>query len=116
MLAKPLLNQIMANDAVTRGLSDPEARILIEWLVERAEILASSETDEVVASRSLAVFCRRARAISRFVELWCHRRQRGAAHQLAAAEHFTWPLPTAAADPCEIMQTILDWEGRQSAA
>ena len=55
--------------------------------------------------------CRRARAVSRFVLLWCGRRDRGAAIQLAAVERFRWALPDdAEADPCDLMQIILDGE------
>ena len=114
MLARPLLSQILDNDTITRGLGDPEARILVEWLAERAELIADATTDEAAAQGEWAVLCRRARAVGRFVELWCHRGQRGAAIQLAAAERCTWPLPTTAADPCELMQDILDWEARPS--
>jgi hypothetical protein len=103
MLAKPLLNGILADEALTRGLGDAEARVLVEWLVDRAEERATT-ADEV---REL---CRRGRAISRFVTLWCHEPARGAAHQLAATERFTWPLPTAAVDPWKMMQAILAWE------
>lgn len=107
MLVGPLLNRILYDDAVTRGLADPEARILVEWLVERVEDLPNTEP---IAAKTFDNMCRRCRAISRFVHLWCHRRERGAAGQLAAAERFSWPLPDARIDPCELMQTILDWE------
>ena len=110
MLTKPLLSHILDNDALTRGLADPEARILVEWLVERAEELAAASRSEAAAREGLESLCRRGRAIGRFVSLWCHARAPGAAGQLASAERFTWPLPPPAADPCEIMQTILRWE------
>ena len=42
MLAKRLLSHILDNEALTRGLGDPEARLLVEWLVEQAERLAQS--------------------------------------------------------------------------
>ncbi len=116
MLAKPLLSEILGNDAVTRGLGDPEARILVEWLVERTEQLAVDVDCETDARREVRLLCRRARAIGRFVILWGQSRERGAACQLAAAERFTWPLPASAEDPCELMQFILDWETRQRAA
>ena len=35
MLAKPLINIILSNDALTRGLADPEARMLVEWVVDQ---------------------------------------------------------------------------------
>ena len=42
MPAIGVLSQILDNDALTRGLADPEARMLIEWLVEQAERLTGS--------------------------------------------------------------------------
>jgi hypothetical protein len=110
MLVKPLLSHILDNDALTRGLGDAEARILVEWLVERAEDLAEAAPSEETAWGGLKRLCRRARAIGRFVGLWCHHHEPGAAGQLAAAERFTWPLPDGPTDPCELMQSILEWE------
>jgi hypothetical protein len=110
MLAKALLSHILANEALTRGLGDPEARLLVEWLVDQAERLATAAACEGAAWSKLEQICRRVRAIGRFVVLWCHERAYGPAGQLAATERFTWPLPAAAVDPCELMQTILAWE------
>lgn len=113
MLAKPLLNHILDDEALTRGLADPEARVLVEWLVERAENLAELGFTDSTTQREIHRLCRRARAIGRFVSLWCHQEQRGAAVQLVGAERFTWPLPRGAMDPYELMQFILDWEAKQ---
>ena len=115
MLSKPILSHILENDALTRGLGDPEARILVEWLVERAEELADHTTSKEVASERVQKLCRRGRAIGRFVGLWCHAQAHGPAGQLAVAERFTWPLPAGPADPCEIMQAILNWEAEHPA-
>ena len=105
-----MLSHILEDDALTRGLGDEEARILVEWLVERAERLAEESATENMAWSELQKLCRRARAIGRFVALWCHQRARGAATQLAAVERFTWPLPTSAVEASELMLGILDWE------
>jgi hypothetical protein len=113
MQIKPLLSHILDDEALTRGLGDAEARILVEWLVEQAEGLAQSSPSESRASQCVQSLCRRGRAIGRFVHLWCHAHIRGAASQLAAAERFTWPLPSGPADPCEIMHAILTWEAEQ---
>jgi hypothetical protein len=111
MLSRALLNKLVADEALVRGLADPEARVLVEWLVDRAEEHASAGIEDPVdVVRRLS---RRGRAISRFVALWCHHKARGAAGQLAASERFAWPLPVAAIDPCTLMQNILDWEERQ---
>ncbi len=113
MLTKPFLSQVLGNDALTRGLGDPEARVLVEWLVEQVERQVGDADTEALAQAEVQRLYRRARAIGRFVDLWCHFQARGAAGQLAAAERFTWPLPEAEADPCELMQNIVDWETRQ---
>lgn len=113
MLAKSQLSQILDNEALTRSLADPEARILVEWLVDRAERLAGDGSMASGATEMITRLCSRARAIGRFVGLWCHQNAPGPAYQLAAVERFAWPLPTEPLDPCELMQAILDWEDLQ---
>lgn len=110
MQAKPFLSHILDDEALTRGLGDPEARILVEWLVDQAEELTGRATSEAAVWPPLRQLCRRARAISRFVLLWCHREAYGPAGQLAAAERFHWPLPSEPMDPCELMLAILEQE------
>ena len=105
-----LLSPILHDERLTRGLGDAEARILVEWLVERTEAdhdrLGEVEPTRTAVDRLHA----RARSIGRFVALWCHQRQYAAATQLAATERFPWPLPAGPADPCDLMTDILDWE------
>jgi hypothetical protein len=115
MVADAFLSHILDNDALTRGLSDPEARVLVEWLVERTEQLAQTSPAEASPWPAIQQLYSRARAIGRFVGLWCHARSPGAAGQLAAVERFHWPLPTEPVDPCELMQSILAYEERQAA-
>jgi hypothetical protein len=115
MVADAFLSHILDNDALTRGLGDPESRVLVEWLVERTEHLAQSSPDKGSPWPAIHVLYRRARAIGRFVGLWCYAQSPGAAGQLAATERFHWPLPTTTVDPCELMQSILAYEERQAA-
>ena len=112
MLSKPLLEPILGDEALTRGLGDMEARVLVEWLVDQAEGAAVDADGEESARALVGRLCRRARAIGRFVHLWCHRADHGAACQLAAVERFAWPLPSNPQDPCDLMQAILYWETR----
>jgi hypothetical protein len=112
MVANPLLHHILSDERLTRGLGDAEARVLVEWLVDQAEDLMKRANAKDAATE-VRWLCRRGRALARFVHLWCSARARGAAGQLAAAERFAWPLPPAAADPCELMQAIVSWEGDQ---
>ncbi len=111
MSVRAFLTPILNNDRVTRGLDDAEARMLIDWLVERAEALAPRDPG---ANRRLARCVMRARGIARFVALWCHERSPGAALQLAATERFGWPLPVREMDACDLMQEIIQWESSSS--
>src|SRR5947209_6025855 len=105
MLAR-LLSPILHNEALTRGLGDPEARMLVEWLVAEVESAARATACEETVRRRVAQLCGRARAISRFVRLWCYEENAAAAYQLAACERFPWPLPVVPMDPCDLMQDI----------
>jgi hypothetical protein len=110
MLPKALLNPILADDSLTRGLGDAEARVLVEWLVERIESCHAEGASEDRTREQVTFWCRRTRAIGRFVTLWCYRNDHGAACQLAATERFPWPFPATDADPCDVMIDILAWE------
>ncbi len=114
MPVSSLLNRVLDDEAITRGLGDAEARVLVEWLVDRTERLEDLES-EGDAEVEVYRLCRRARAFSRFVHLWCHRRACGAALQLAAVERFSWPLPEEIdADAYDLMRAIVEWEEEQA--
>ncbi|MCE9533932.1 MAG: hypothetical protein K8T89_22830 [Planctomycetes bacterium] len=112
MQSRPLLNYIFNDEALTRGLGDPEARVLVEWLADWAELLAEEADSDEEAWAGMRKICRRARGLGRFVHLWGHDRSQGAAVQLAASERFTWPLPACDEDPADLMVRILAWEDR----
>ena len=45
MPVSPLLSHVLDDEALTRGLRDAEARVLIEWLVEEVERLEETGSD-----------------------------------------------------------------------
>jgi hypothetical protein len=112
MLTKELLKPILTNDALTRGLGDPEARMLVEWLVDQADRLSVPEARAGQTEREVRLLCRWARGVSRFVYLWCYAESHGAACQLAASERFGWPLPATWTEPEELMEHILTHQDR----
>jgi hypothetical protein len=111
MLARRELAPVLDDEALTRHLGDAEARVLVEWLVERAEAFAHLPLDQ--ARAELAKLCRWGRVMARFVRLWCLDQLPGAAAQLAAAERATWPLPDRPVTAWELMQDLVDWEDFQ---
>ena len=113
MLAMRMMRHVLSDEALTRGLGDPEARVLIEWLVDWAELLSEDAPSEEDAWKGIKLLCRRVRAVSRFVLLWMEPETRGAATQLAGSERFFWPLPVEDEEPAELMARILTWEDRQ---
>ena len=109
MPLKSLLQPVLEDELLTRGLGDEEARLLIDWLVDQAELFVKRLSidrcrDEIVR------LCRRARGVSRFVYLWCHQACHGAACQLAASERFAFPLPLPEVDAYDLMREILLFE------
>lgn len=87
--------------------------MLVEWVVDWAELLAEASRTDRDARHLISRLCRRGKAIGRFVQLWSNPRSRGAATQLAAVERFDWPLPSARrVEPPDLMDHILMWENR----
>jgi hypothetical protein len=112
MQNRALLNRILDDEALTRGLGDEEARLLVEWLAHWAEQLTERSVNDAEAVEKIEQLRRRGRAIRQFVDLWSHQYSHGAALQLAATERFRWPLPEEYADPWELMHHILDFENQ----
>jgi hypothetical protein len=111
MDAAAYVSRVLDDEGLTDGLNDPEARMLIEWLVAEVELIAEELDSEPAIWREVEDLCRRMRGIRRFISLWCHKLDHGAAAQLVAAERFHWPLPPAdELEPCQIMERILSWE------
>jgi hypothetical protein len=112
MQVSPLLRPILDDDSLARNLGDCEARLLFEWLVERADRLARTAGADPSIGGKIAQLHRRVRAIAQFVYLWCVRQDRGAAGQLASSERFVWPMPTPGVDSCVLIERILSFEDR----
>jgi hypothetical protein len=110
MLDRAFLRPILDDDSLTRGLGDEEARLLVDWLVDRAENLAASSLAQTTRQDRLATLCRRARSVGRFVRLWCYDEEYGAAVQLAGAELVPWPLPSGPEDAPDLMARLLRTE------
>jgi hypothetical protein len=110
-----LIRGVLRDDSLTRGLGDEEARMLVEWLADWAELLSAAARDGEDAGVLVARLCRRGKAIGRFVQLWSDPRTRGAATQLAAVERFSWPLPGTSVEAPDLMHRILCWENQQTA-
>ena len=70
MLSTPLVRHTLRDESVTRGLGDMEARMLVEWLADRAERIAETCANEPAAWAEVRSRCRQARVIGSFVRLW----------------------------------------------
>jgi hypothetical protein len=116
MPINPWLRPVLADEGLTRGLGDAEARVLVEWLADWADRLVSAVPDDAARRSRFDYLHRRARALARFVCWWGDERHRPAAVQLAAVERFGWPLPPPEVDPCDLMQQLVAWEDGAAAA
>ena len=109
MQSTPLVRHILRDEAVTRGLGDVEAQMIVGWLANRAEQIAFTASNDSEAWENVRQVCRRARTVAGFVRLWTMPGMRGAALQLVGAERLHWPLPSGDVDPGELMEGILEW-------
>lgn len=100
------LRRVLAEEALTRGLGDPEARILMDWLSEQIEhlpVLPPTRLAEAVTS-----LCRQARHARSFVVMWCHEFNHEGAIQLAAVAGLAERLPASnLLHPCDVMEHLL---------
>lgn len=111
MVAEQYIHQVMRDDRITHGLADPEARVLIEWLVNKAEVIPDTELEPQDQVYAWELCYRRAKVLRQFVSLWCYRGRPEAAIQLAASEGMADYLPDASVEePVDIMLTMMKQE------
>lgn len=111
MTIEQFVHRVLRDDGLTRGLEDAEARELVEWLVDQADVVQAHRTDPAHRRADLAALLRRGKAVRSFVVLWCYECQYGAAIQLAATERLSFPLPDPnEIEPLDLMLKILRWE------
>lgn len=109
-VAQPLYRRIVNDESITRGLGDIEARMLVDWLCDWAELLEDTMPEEEDAIRQVNKLSKRAKAIGKFVVLWSDGVSKCGAVQLAATERFQFPLPPEDYTGDEVMAGILKWE------
>jgi hypothetical protein len=108
----PMYRRIVNDESLTRGLGDIEARMLVEWLTDWADLLEDTIPDEEDAQRQVTQLHKRAKAIGKFVVLWSDGESKAGAVQLAATERFQFPLPPEDYTGDEVMAGILQWENK----
>jgi hypothetical protein len=111
MLADKCIHQVMSDERITYGLADPEARVLVEWLVTKAEAIPETDLQEEDQQCAWQLCYRRAKVLRQFVALWCYRGRPEAAIQLAASEGMSEYLPIASMDePVDVMLAMMKQE------
>ena len=107
--------QLLADDSLTdslkRRLGDVEARLLVDWVVERIEQLSDGNISASLCETAISRLMRKARTIGRFVHLWGEA-DHHVALQLAAVERARWPFPRSPREPVALLRQILRWEDR----
>lgn len=116
MQTRQLINRVLCDEGLTRGLGDAEAKILVEWLVEWFELLTESRLAAETFTPIWQQLCYRCRVFARLVALWCHQSGWAGALQLAACERLEFAPPRSLTDPCELMQQLLDTEDARLSA
>lgn len=108
MVADACIDQVMHDDRLTHGLADPEARLLVEWLVDQAEAIPRTGLGECDQQLAWTICYRRAKALRQFVSLWCYRGRPEAAIQLAASEGMAEYLPDSSVEEAvDVMLSLM---------
>jgi hypothetical protein len=111
MTAQACIHQVMRDGRITHGLEDPEARLLVEWLVEKAEAIPNSGLAENDQGLAWSLCYRRAKVLRQFVSLWCYRGRPEAAIQLAASEGLADYLPDSSVEEApDVMLSLMKQE------
>ena len=111
MVAENCIHQVMRDERITYGLADPEARVLVEWLVHKAETIPDSELQQEDQVYAWELCYRRAKVLRQFVALWCYRGRPEAAIQLAASEGMADYLPDSSVEePVDVMLSMMKQE------
>lgn len=107
MVADACIDQVMHDDRLTSGLADPEARLLVEWLVDHAETIPQTGLGECDQQLAWTICYRRAKVLRQFVSLWCYRGRPEAAIQLAASEGMSEYLPDSSVEEAVDVMLVL---------
>lgn len=111
MVAENCIHQVMRDDRITHGLADPEARVLVEWLVNKAETIPDTELESQDKIYAWELCYRRAKVLRQCVSLWCYRGRPEAAIQLAASEGMADYLPDGSVEePVDVMLSLMRQE------
>lgn len=99
-----VVRQLLGEPRLTLGLDDPEAKLLIDWAVNRASFLHQAGKDGEETEVLHLV-----RVARQLVVLWCYKNAYSAATQLAATECFESFLPAMdeSDDPYFVMSSII---------
>lgn len=111
MLAENCIHQVLRDERLTHGIADPEGRVLVEWLVSKAEAIPETDLQPEDQVTAWELCYRRAKVLRQFVSLWCYRGRPEAAIQLAASEGMSEYIPPASMEePVDIMLSLMKQE------
>jgi hypothetical protein len=111
MLTENCIHQVLRDERITYGLADPEARLLVEWLVTKAETIPETDLQPDDQENAWGLCYRRAKVLRQFVALWCYRGRPEAAIQLAASEGMSDYLPDSSVEePVDVMLAMMKQE------
>jgi hypothetical protein len=111
MLASNCIHRVLRDERLTYGIADPEGRVLVEWLVNKAESIPETDLQPEDQEAAWELCYRRAKVLRQFVSLWCYRGRPEAAIQLAASEGMSEYIPPASMEePVDIMLSLMKQE------
>lgn len=111
MNIKKHIERVLDDEGLTSGLADPEAKVLMDWLVHNLEAKLPRTKSDAAARELTKTEAARARRLAAIIDKICYNDDRAAAERLWNAAGRTQALNTLpAADPVAVARQLIQWE------
>jgi hypothetical protein len=111
MDAKPFLEHLSDDEAISGGIADAEAKLLLNWLRTSVKKAVSGLKDEKAAWDAVAMLKERARSISKVVSALCYDDEPAEAQKHWTLLGYKQPLSAApATDAVAAVKQLVAWE------
>lgn len=114
MDARPYVERCLEDEGVAAGLADPEATVLLDWLIDRVTASVEQAPDAASADAAARGWTKKARALARVAERLAYDADVPGAEEVWN-EHFgPPPYPLASLEGAEapaVVRKLIAWGG-----
>ena len=106
-ISRVQLSAFLDDELMTDGLNEDVGKVIVTWLVSRAEKLVKFEKNPVLLKLKLQRWATKGRSIRKILFLWEIEGQRANAHQLLAVEGLQEVLEVYPSDTMNLLKRMM---------